>query len=519
MVAILDQTGQPIRSRELAEPQTAGIATLHQSVALHPVRGLTPARLANILEAAEQGDLSAQADLFEDMEEKDTHIFAEMSKRKRALLTLDWDIAPPRGATAAEERLADTARELLAAVEIEDLILDMADGIGHAFACLEIAWARQGGRWLPGAIEHRPQRWFRLDTATRTEIRLRDNSTDGAPLRPFGWIVHVHRARSGYISRAGLHRVLAWPFLFKNLSVRDLAEFLEIYGLPLRLGTYPTGASDREKATLLRAVTAIGHAAAGIIPEGMAIEFKEAAKGAADPFKAMLDWCEASQSKAILGGTLTSSAQNTGLGSNLGDVHNEVRHDLLESDARQIAATLTRDLIYPLLALNAGLDSLQRCPRFVFDTAEAEDLAGYADALPKLAQSGMRIPAAWAHERLRIPQAEDDEPVLGGPAAAPVAARHAPGCPCCGTAALRADNAVGDPPSLIAERLDQEARPAMADWLAEIEAMLEAAENLAQFREMLLAAYGDLPEDRMAQTMAAALAVAQAAGRYDIEAG
>ncbi|WP_308197178.1 phage portal protein family protein, partial [Achromobacter xylosoxidans] len=40
--------------------------------------------------------------------------------------------------------------------------------------------------------------------------------------------------RSGYIARTGLFRVLAWPWLFKNFAVRDLAEFLEIYGLPLR---------------------------------------------------------------------------------------------------------------------------------------------------------------------------------------------------------------------------------------------------------------------------------------------
>src|SRR5699024_7154485 len=136
------------------------------------------------------------------------------------------------------------------------------------------------------AIELRPQRWFRLpqNAPYSRELRLRDNSVDGESLQPFGWIVHQHAARPGHFARSALGRVLAWPFLFKNYSVRDLAEFLEIYGLPMRLGTYPPGASDREKATLLRAVTSIGHAAAGIIPEGMAIEFQEAAKGASDPY-------------------------------------------------------------------------------------------------------------------------------------------------------------------------------------------------------------------------------------------
>ncbi|MCO7025451.1 DUF935 family protein, partial [Vibrio paracholerae] len=95
---------------------------------------------------------------------------------------------------------------------------------------------------------------------------------------------------SGYLSRRGLVRVLAWPFLFKNYSVRDLAEFLEIYGLPIRLGKYPEGATEKEKATLLRAVMSIGHNAGGIIPKGMDIDFQNAADGQSDPFMAMISW-------------------------------------------------------------------------------------------------------------------------------------------------------------------------------------------------------------------------------------
>ena len=101
--------------------------------------------------------------------------------------------------------------------------------------------------------------------------------------------------------------MLAWPWLFKNFAVRDLAEFLEIYGLPLRLGTYnPNTSDDKARATLLRAVIGIGHDAAAIVPEGMKIEFKEAAKGESTPFDSMIGLMERSTSKAVLGGTLTS---------------------------------------------------------------------------------------------------------------------------------------------------------------------------------------------------------------------
>lgn len=414
MAKILDQYGNPIERSRLGEPQTSKVGGLHREFAGHPARGLTPPKLAAILEAAEQGDLAAQCDLFDDMEERDGHILAEMSKRKRSLLTLDWDVAPPRNASAAEENDAAYARELLQDLpDFEDLMLDLLDAIGKGFSCVEMEWRLDGREWRPDTLHHRPQRWFQLDQGTRTELRLRDNTLDGAPLQPFGWIVHVHKARTGYLSRAGLHRCLAWPYLFKHYSVMDLAEFLEIYGLPLRLGTYQNGASEQEKATLMRAVTSIGHAAAGIIPEGMAIDFKESAQGASDPYMAMVDWCERTQSKAIVGQVLSAEAKPTGLGSGVASLQGDVRWDLTVSDARQLAGTLTRDLIYPLLALNRASVNPRRCPRFVFDTAEAEDLGAYADAIPKLVSIGARIPVSWMHERLRIPQAENDEPVLG----------------------------------------------------------------------------------------------------------
>src|SRR3569832_1994466 len=118
MVTIVDQRGQPIRTQQLKVPQPSRVASLHQEFAGHRVRGLTPAKLSGILELAEQGDIIAQCVLFEDIEEKDGHILAELGKRKRAVLGVNWVIAPPRNATPEEEKLAAYA---------EEIIRDMAD--------------------------------------------------------------------------------------------------------------------------------------------------------------------------------------------------------------------------------------------------------------------------------------------------------------------------------------------------------------------------------------------------------
>lgn len=515
MVKILNINGQPIDSGTLKEQQTARVSMLNQHFAAHPSRGLTPAKLARILENAELGDISAQHDLFLDMEEKDAHIYAEMSKRKRVLLTVDWDIKPPRDASASEKKLAAYAKELLTDVpNLEDVFLDALDAIGHGFACQEIEWQRLGREWVPKQITQRPQSWFRTDHATRSQIRLRDMTLDGQALQPFGWITHVHKAKSGYLARAGLHRVLAWPYLFKNYSVRDLAEFLEIYGLPLRLGTYPSGTGDDEKATLMRAVVNIGHDAAGIIPEGMAIEFKEAAKGSHDPFTAMMDWCERSQSKAILGGTLTSQADGKTSTNALGNVHNEVRHDLKVSDALQLAGTLTRDLIYPLLALNkGGITDLRRLPRLMFDAREPEDFATMAEALPNLVDIGVRIPVNWANDKLRIPVPAEGDAVL---------ARAQPAVPPDNlpSATRMAAAKQGQEPRDIAddytEQLEHGASALLDGLIDPVKDLVRRAESLEEIRDGILALYAETDIGDLATLLQRALTAAELAGRYEV---
>lgn len=414
MATIVDVNGNPIERTVLREQQTAELTYLHREYANHPARGMTPYKLARLLEEAERGRLQAQTELFLDMEERDAHIYSEMSKRKRAVLNIEWTVEPPENASAREKRDAAMVHELVCDIPgKEDMILDMLDGIGHGFSMLEIEWQQLGRNWLPKALHHRPQSWFQISQNDQNVIRLRDNSPDGAELLPFGWIQHVHKAKSGYVSRSGLHRVLAWPYLFKHYAVRDLAELLEIYGMPLRLGKYPSGAGDAEKAALLRAVTQLGHAAAGIIPESMSIDFEKPSDGTEVPFETMYNMMERAQSKAILGGTLTSQADGKTSTNALGEVHNEVRHDIQASDCRQLAPTLSRALVYPLLVLNGGqADDPRRRPRVVFHVSEPEDMGALATNVQTLVNIGLPVGQDWVYEKFNIPKPKDGEPTL-----------------------------------------------------------------------------------------------------------
>ncbi|MDQ6994860.1 MAG: hypothetical protein Q9M18_04615, partial [Mariprofundaceae bacterium] len=74
------------------------------------------------------------------------------------------------------------------------------------------------------------------------------------------------------------------------------------------------------------------------------------------------------------------------------------------------------------------------------------------------------------------------------------------------------------PSDLIAAQGAKQADEVMGEWLAQIEVMLAEAEDLPQFREMMLAAFGDLNPSALANIVANASMSAGLAGRFDIAA-
>ncbi len=496
----------------------------------HPSRALTPQKLADILIGAEQGNILAQCELAEDMEEKDGHIFAELQKRRRALLGVDWKIVPPRNASKAELKDTDMLQELFTdMLFLDDVIFDMSDAILKGFSNSEITWQQQGvgasKLWLPEKIDFKDPSWFMTHPAQQTgqnrnELRLRDNTLEGEPLQPFGWISHSHKTKSGYLARSGLARVLAWPYLFKNYSVRDLAEFLEIYGLPLRLGKYPTGASQEEKNTLLNAVMSIGHNAGGIIPKGMEIDFTEAAKGTQQPFEYMVGLMEKTMSKAILGGTLTSQADGKSSTNALGNVHNEVRQELRDSDLKQIANTLSRDLVLPLYMLNGkSFAYANRTPRFEFDITEAEDLQTFSQAIPNLVDVGFKIPLSWAQDKLQIPEPQKDEAVLARATATaenkPIIADAAMKCAAIRKiAALKAKSTEDDQLDKLTTQLANEMSPVLSGFTDEVQQLVAQADSLETLQQQLASL--DLTIEQASEVMQQAFVVAELGGRFDV---
>ena len=112
----------------------------------YPADGLTPSRLSAILKAADDGVLSEPMQLYEQMEEKDAHLFSIANTRRLALTGLEWEIVPASdlrpGLDAALARdAADYCEQVLGAIEtLDEALQHLSLALGRNIAVAEVVW-------------------------------------------------------------------------------------------------------------------------------------------------------------------------------------------------------------------------------------------------------------------------------------------------------------------------------------------------------------------------------------------
>jgi len=506
---LVDQWDQPIARQDLvkeqAGPTVSGIRQYHSG---HPAQGLTPVRLAAILREAEGGDATRYLELAEEMEEKDLHYVGVLGTRKRQIAQLDISVEAASDAKTDQDN-ADLIRDWLARDELEDELFDILDSVGKGYSVTEIMWDTSGRTWLPRQLLWRDPRWFRFDRADGATLRLLGEGGRPEPLTPYKFIRHRTKAKSGIPIRGGLARVAAWSYLFKNFTVRDWVIFAERYGHPLRLGKYAPNATKEEKEILLRAVSDIASDAACIIPQGMEIEFIEAKiSGNIDLFERFADWIDRQVSKAVLGQTLTTEVKGGSLAA--AKVHDGVKDDIERSDAKELGATLNRDLVRPIVDLNRGPQKAY--PKIRIGRLDETDLKQMTDSLGTLIPLGLRVSAKQVRNKLNLKEPEDDGDILqvSTPTLPPVpakamAASHGPGNPDAVETFLAELAASGD----IAGAFEPILKP--------LEKALNDASTFEEIQAVLASALAHMDEGRMADLLGRALFNARVAGEVEAD--
>lgn len=478
------QTPRP-ESREVAAAQVT------DKYSEYPSDGLTPVRLAEIFKEADAGDVLRQAELFEEMEEKDPHLFSQLQTRKNAVTGLDYEVIPFDSDDPRDKEIAEFVEAQLGGIEgFEDIMLDLLDAIGKGFAVSEIMWSYDEGHVVVDDIRSRHQKRFFWDSVDDSFKVRTQEAPEGIELPKNKFIVHKYKARSGHPSRAGVLRVVAWMYLFKNYTLKDWVAFCEVFGMPLRLGKYQPGASEDDKRALMQALVAIGADAAGIFPDGTAIEFVNTEKtSSTDLYERLARYCDEQVSKAILGQTLTSDSGGGSYAQS--KTHNDVRHDLTVADCKAIAATLRRDLIRPLVLYNFGED--KRIPYLRFDAEESEDLTQTATVIGTLIrEAGLKVPTSYIYKKFSIPKPEGDEEVAAPPGQTaqgagfgPFSFKAQPGEPI----ALKAGDGAGHGTQECVDRLaaaaTRKSAGAFKKAFGPVLKKIENAESLEELRDMM----------------------------------
>lgn len=419
MSDILGRDGQPIR-QSATKPDLREIAviTVRDRLSGYPSNGLTPQNLAAIFKEADAGDVYRQMELFEEMEEKDTHLFSILQTRKNGVLGLDWDVIPFADEDPKSVEIAGFVKNELENIpDIEDVILDMLDAIGKGFSGSELHWEIRDRKAIIEKIKWIPGKRFTFgftsgDDYDKIRLLTDEEPARGIELPDNKIIMHRYKARSGHASRAGILRVCAWMYLFKNYDIKDWISFAEIYGMPLRLGKYDASTSKEDKDALIAAVQSLGSDAAGIISKSTEIEFVEAVRSTSgNLFEILAKFCNAEMSKAVLGQTLTTEIGDKGSYS-ASKTHGEVRQDLLEADCKALSRTIRRDIIRPLVVFNYGADYERRLPRVKFHYEPPADQNQEVETYGFLVDMGLPIAVDHIYQKFGIPKPQEGQAVL-----------------------------------------------------------------------------------------------------------
>ncbi|HEX7821054.1 MAG TPA: DUF935 domain-containing protein [Sphingobium sp.] len=415
--ALVDGNGRPLRqardvlTREIAAPSMASIRNITSG---HPAQGLTPQRLASLLRQSEEGDATAYLELAEEMEEKDLHYLSVMGTRKRAV---SQEPVTVKSASDDPEDEADAQllRDWLDRLTLQGELFDIMDAAGKGYSATEIIWG-MGEQWLPDRLEWQDPRFFEYDRGTGRKLLLRGGLSGMSglplPLPEHKFIIHQAPAKSGLPIRGGLARAAAWGYLFKNYATKDWLAFMEVYGLPLRVGKYAPGTAESDIAILERAVAQIGQDAGAVIPQSMLIEFVQAGGAAANPemFERKCKYIDEQLSKAVLGQTSSSDAKSGGLGSGQADLHGEVRRDIKSADCAQLSATLTHDLGRPMVMFNRGIR--KRYPLIIVGAPDPVDLKQALDGIEAAMRNSVPVSVSYFRNVTAIPEPRPGEEVL-----------------------------------------------------------------------------------------------------------
>jgi len=190
--------------------------------------------------------------------------------------------------------------------------------------------------------------------------------------------------------------------IYKRNGFADFAQFLELFGMPLREGEYD-GQDENARVKLLDTLTNMGSGGVFVRPAGTSIKFHEA-QGKGDTgnlHKTFVDICNAEISKLILGNTLTTEQGESGARS-LGTVHMEVEESVNADDRLYVENFLNYTFLHFL-----QLNGIVKDGSFLFSLAERISKTEKIKIDSQIKQLGVPIDDQYFYDTYGIPRPDN----------------------------------------------------------------------------------------------------------------
>ncbi len=385
------------------------------------LRGLTPDRIITILQSAFTGSFVGQQALFDLMEDTWPRLKKNLNELKRAIEMADWhaeafalpEKKPSAQAEAKRDLLAQAIKTFLPRPEADEasygsMIYDLCDAVGKGVSVQEIYWelrakyAGAGPAIVPRAAKWVPPRYYGY-YGLDPELQLSPTGfgSDWGPFPPDKFIIAFFKTKTGHPLTGALLRSLATMWLGANFSYDWALNLAQLFGLPFRWVEY-----DPSRKDLLDDICAMlenmGSAGWGAFPAGTKFQMHEAVKNAAEtPAAFLMKLADTAADLLILGQTLTGDAGKQGSRA-LGEVHQDVRQDVLTYVASWAASKLNETLVPSLMRLNYGDN--EEDPKLVCEIITVQDAKMLAERDQILiGELGMPVARKWLYDRHDIP--------------------------------------------------------------------------------------------------------------------
>lgn len=382
--------------------------------------------------AAQGGDPTSLYAFCDEMRARDTHLQSELGKAERKALGSRIDILPypakHRSRVRGKTLTGDAALAAQVAEYCEDTLLAPDVRLEHAArALMNGFWKGLGAFQViaePRARDEKitllpvpSQRFFCEPNSTTLMVMTTGQRSSAVPVESLGTSLVVFQPDADIPdpARRGLYRSIFPFYAIRTFGPSWWSRFVELFGLPLRKGTFPRD-NPSVKSDLITALDRAGNKPWVVVPEGAAVEFVNGVNASnGDIHPAILDWTAREISKAVLGATQGTDVQK-GAGSKASaEVHERVSAELAISRGREVAIVLRQQLLLPLVSRKFGPEVAQRfTPEVAFRTDDRSNLLELSQAVKNFADAGFgeAIPLSLPNELAGIPVPEEGEPTV-----------------------------------------------------------------------------------------------------------